>query len=308
MKVASLFCGCGGLDFGFDRTPGYEMLLALDSQAHAVGVYNANLTPVAQVRDVRALTEADKLLLGQADVILGGPPCTDFSTLGKMVMGANADLSRVFCDIVCEAMPAYFVMENVPAMLSVGAAVWAEVEGRFRDAGYGLSTQVLHAVDYGVPQRRCRLIVVGTLCCDDGEVTPLLEALKVPHVSVRQQLEADGLPPTHEAFWYNQRNQLRRAVFSMDDTHPTLCTRPIGNIPPNYTFLKNDATNDRTKVQRLTAAQIASVHTYPTDWVWPPSFSRTVTLIGNSVPPRLSSALAQAVLLHSQAALARATP
>ena len=302
LKVVSLFCGCGGLDYGFAHTRGFATIFAADRDQHAVDAYNANFEPVAVVMDVWKPTAAALAALGKADVVIGGPPCVDFSTAGKMTLGRNADLTSAYARLVCKARPRYFVLENVPALLTVGSEVYVRISRMFERAGYGLSANVVHAVDYGVPQTRRRLIILGVLGGSDGELDAALAAQKSPQVTMRQQLLKHKLLPKrtpYTAVYYMPRGTKQRGIFPLDGFHPTVRTKPSTLPPPNYKFHPGDATRDRTKLLVLNCQQLGSIHSYPASFVWPDRASRCAKLIGNSVPPRLSLAVARVIAGHA---------
>lgn len=295
LKVLSLFCGCGGLDAGFHANRRFSVEIAIDAMPHAVETYNANHRPaVARVMDVRQLVKSSGDAIDFApDVIVGGPPCQDYSSAGKQHIGERASLTTVFCDIVVRYEPRYFVMENVPNIKSVGKRVYDEVVQRFRDAGYGLTIQVIRMDQYGVPQSRKRLIILGERGGKDRGFDAALERAKDPVTSMRQYMSRTGLDLGLQGKQYvyrHPRSYQRRGVFSIDELHPTVrgCRR---NMPPGYRFHAGDKSRSRDAIANPTDRSIALVQTFGPDFKLSERRGSAL-IIGNAVPPLFSKVLA----------------
>jgi DNA (cytosine-5)-methyltransferase 1 len=159
-SAVSLYSGAGGLDLGFVRA-GFDVQWAIDSDAFAVETYNANLEPRAVCGDVLRVSPPSGL---RPDVVFGGPPCQGFSVIGRMDPGDPRSLHvEHFLDVVEDLEPRAFVMENVKALAA--SPRWAEVRHRLmrRTAAMGYKRElfILNATDYGVPQTRERMFLVG---------------------------------------------------------------------------------------------------------------------------------------------------
>jgi DNA (cytosine-5)-methyltransferase 1 len=167
LKVCDLFCGCGGLSVGFEMD-GYQIVAGIDHDAAALKTFSLNF-PSATAIDLD-LSNADQrkrvwkqLAESGVDVVVAGPPCQGFSLTGPRNFDdpRNSLYLAVF-DLVREVRPAAFVIENVRGMASLyGGAICEEVVRRFARLGYTTSCEVLCAADYGVPQLRHRLFLVG---------------------------------------------------------------------------------------------------------------------------------------------------
>lgn len=169
LRAIDLFCGAGGLSQGF-RDAGYEVPFALDFDADSVATYRAN-HPETHVEhasivdfDPARITE---IVDGPIDVVLGGPSCQSFSTAGRKSGWVSEDDERndlwehMFA-IVEHVRPAAFLMENVPGMVLWRAGAFGDkILERFRGIGYNVTKEILLAADWGVPQRRRRLFIVG---------------------------------------------------------------------------------------------------------------------------------------------------
>lgn len=169
-RVIDLFSGAGGLSEGF-RQAGYQVGAGLDFDDEACSTHQLN-HPLTKVlcADVREVTGADLLTeagLSEVDVIIGGPSCQGFSTQGRRGAWASEDdprnlLYREYARLVGDLRPEWFVMENVPGLLwynsgEFGRRVFAAFERR----GYHVEHKIVLAADYGVPQLRRRLLIVG---------------------------------------------------------------------------------------------------------------------------------------------------
>jgi len=161
--VLSLFCGCGGLDLGFVQA-GFVICAAFDNWAPAVETHKLN-GPLLGNGDVfkKSLRLADKEVclddLPPCEIILGGPPCQGFSFAGRQFH--DDPRNSLYCDfveIVNYLQPRVFLMENVRGM---EAMALEQVKADFSAAGYRVSVTIARAVDFGLAQRRERLIIVG---------------------------------------------------------------------------------------------------------------------------------------------------
>lgn len=166
--VVDLFAGVGRLSYGFSRNDRFEIILANEMQKDIAKAYTLNHPTVNMLQgDIKDLSED---ILRQAignrtvDVVVGGPPCQSYSTLGKRQMDARANLFMEYKRVLCILHPRAFLFENVKGILSMDkGALFEHVRKEFEDIGYSLQYKILNAVDYGVPQLRERVILVGFL-------------------------------------------------------------------------------------------------------------------------------------------------
>ena len=169
LRAIDLFCGAGGLSKGF-RDSGYEIKFALDSDPDSCATYALNHPGThVECRPINSIepSEVRRLAGGQVDIILGGPSCQSFSTAGRRsgwVADGDVrnDLWEHMFAMVDYLKPRAFLMENVPGMVYWrDGAFGRRILERFSEVGYQLSKQILLAADWGVPQRRRRLFMVG---------------------------------------------------------------------------------------------------------------------------------------------------
>ena len=172
LAVGDIFCGAGGLSAGF-RAAGYDLAFALDKDEDSCRTYERNFGFAPEHALITDFDPSDLAArLKGADVIVGGPSCQTFSTQGRRFTWADPEddrtrLWRHMFAVVNEARPRAFLLENVPGLSHKGLAyekngeAQGEIIDHFRSLGYKLRAAILLAADYGVPQLRRRLFVVG---------------------------------------------------------------------------------------------------------------------------------------------------
>jgi len=165
-KVIDLFAGVGGLSLGFENC-GFDVVLANEYDESIAVAYKANHKSTQMiVGDITSL-DLEKTFgayAGKIDVVIGGPPCQGFSQKGqrKTIHDERNFLFKYYVKVVELVKPQYFVMENVPNLLTAeGGYFRKEIEELFNSMGYQLKMGVLNASDYGVPQNRRRAVIIG---------------------------------------------------------------------------------------------------------------------------------------------------
>ncbi len=170
--VVDLFCGAGGMSLGFAQA-GFEVAFGVDSDRHSVGTFARNHGPasVEDVANVDAEYVLDSAGIGGVGVLVGCPPCQGYSRAGAGRLRSAGrptgmgdprnSLYSEFLRLVREIRPEWFVMENVPGMLTVGGGAVRRGIPAGAGPGYSVSFMVLDAADFGVPQHRRRAIVIG---------------------------------------------------------------------------------------------------------------------------------------------------
>lgn len=183
--VIDLFAGVGGLSLGFEQA-GFHIVLANEYDGEIAAAYRLNHHETKMVvGDITALDlkETFGQLTGKIDVIIGGPPCQGFSQKGqrKTIHDERNFLFMYYVKVVELVRPRYFVMENVPNLLTAENGYFQkEIVDLFNGMGYSLNTGVLNAADYGVPQNRRRAVIIGKR---DGDA-PALPTKKEQRVTI----------------------------------------------------------------------------------------------------------------------------
>jgi DNA (cytosine-5)-methyltransferase 1 len=330
-SAISLYCGAGGLDLGFTRA-GFSIQWAIDSDPFAIKTYNANLEPNGCCGDVLKIDPPGD---ARPDLVVGGPPCQGFSVIGRM----NPEDPRSqhvdhFFDVIDSLEPRAFVMENVKA-LGVSPR-WERCRNRLLDRakalGYSRRLFILNAHDYGVPQSRERMFLIGL---SDGtpELPPATTASQPP--TVRTALETlprfgePGNDRTCAAQVIPARSPVMRPSpfrgtllfngsgrpLQLDAPAKTLPASMGGNATPiiDQDELELAATpwvvdyhrriqdggkplkRAPKRLRRITVQEAAALQTFPPDWRFSGPRVAQFRQIGNAVPPNLAEAVGESV-------------
>ena len=160
MRVVSLFSGAGGLDLGF-KMAGHTVVWANDLYEDAVKTYAHNIGDHIVCEDI---TKVPTSAIPDCDIVIGGFPCQGFSVanIKRHEDDARNELYKQLIRVIREKKPKFFVAENVKGILSLGKGKIIEmIISDFENLGYNVQKRVLNAADYGVPQTRQRVIIVG---------------------------------------------------------------------------------------------------------------------------------------------------
>lgn len=182
-KVIDLFAGVGGMSLGFEKQ-GFDVVLANEYDKSIADSYIKNHKNTKMVcGDITELDLNDTFgkYKGKVDVVIGGPPCQGFSQKGqrKTIHDERNYLFKYYVDVVKLVNPTYFVMENVPNLLTAQGGMFKdEIIELFNSIGYSLKVGILNAADYGVPQNRRRAVIIGKLN-DEAPNLPLPQKEKI---------------------------------------------------------------------------------------------------------------------------------
>ena len=293
LQCIDLFCGGGGLSQGLSDA-GVTIVAAFDNWNPAVNFYRKNIPdhPVENVDLLNGKAVSEKLLEYDFNMIVGGPPCQDFSSAGKRnENGGRANLTLSFAEIVDTLRPDYFIMENVDRAQKT--RTFTEALALFKGSGYGLTVTVLDASLCGVPQKRKRVIVFGILNGTDNALIPAIrENQSSEPMTVRDYFGDDfGV----EYYYRHPRSYARRGVFSIDEPSPTIrgVNRPV---PQGYPGHAGDATPISDKIRPLTTKERSLIQTFPESWDISGSKSEIEQIIGNAVPVKLGEFIGKCLL------------
>lgn len=323
VSAIDLFAGAGGLTLGFAQA-GIETHCAVEVDPYAVETFKAHAS-MAEIfaRDVQR-TDL-RPYRGEVDLVYGGPPCQPFSSGGLRAAAADErDMVPSFIEAVQLIRPRAFLLENVPGLAVGGRGQYlARVLDAFRSIGYLLSWRELNAADYGVPQSRRRLFIVGMRgrpfafpAATHGPGRPY------PHVAV-----ADVLPPYRigtpnpASVVYAKKPDLRPSPYHgllfngggrpIDRTapSPTILASAGGNkthffddlnLVPEYhrSLLQGGSPREGTLpgARRLTVLESAILQTFPPEMTFCGPQSAQYQQVGNAVPPMLAAALGRALV------------
>jgi len=173
LKVVDLFCGAGGLHLGFDRA-GFQTQLCIDNNLQVEQTHKSNFPKIPFInRDISLISseEIKEYIDGELDVITGGPPCQGFSTIGKrsssdvekrLLHDPRNELVITYAKLISDLQPKFIVMENVKGILTMDKGAYLEnVLNLLKKAGYNVDYKLINMADYGIPQIRKRVIILG---------------------------------------------------------------------------------------------------------------------------------------------------
>jgi len=311
LTVASLFCGAGGLDLGFEQA-GFKTLWANDFDSDACETHRRWSRAKVVCGDVSRIDAAE---IPGTDIILGGFPCQGFSLSGpRKVDDSRNKLYKEYVRIVCAKRPAAFIGENVKGLLTMaGGAILSAILAEFSDCGYDVFHPIVNAKNYGVPQDRERVIIVGFR--QDLQVGDF----SLPEYAGRRKTLKDALagmaaPAPDEvcaapfSSRYMSRNR-KRDWGSVSYTIPAMAKQvTLHPASPDMVKLGTDVWRfgDGGETRRLSYRECAAIQTFPPDMDFAGNLTSKYKQIGNAVPVKLAKHVAGAVraALAAPAALA----
>ena len=289
LNTVDFFAGGGGLSLGFAQA-GFDVVCAVEHWQPALAIYRANFSNHEAI-DVDLSDEHAALRVlddFKPNIVIGGPPCQDFSSAGKRDEGlGRASLTIHYANVIANYKPSFFLMENVArAATSKAFKVALDI---FKRANYGLTIQLLDAAFCGAPQSRKRLIVIGQLGGKDGFLDDALLSGQSQQPLTLRQYFCNRLPFEH--YYRHPRSYARRAVFSIDEPSPTIrgVNRPI---PKGYPGHPGDPVPANTGIRALTTQERALIQTFPENFLLPGTKSDVEQVIGNAVPVKLAEYVA----------------
>ncbi|GEQ87410.1 modification methylase HindV [Patiriisocius marinistellae] len=287
IRTVDLFSGCGGMSLGFQNA-GFDIVAAFDNWKPAVEVYKENFDH--PIYDFDLSTDESKEFINELkpNLIIGGPPCQDFSSAGKRddTLG-RADLTISYAKIISSVKPEYFIMENVERIKK--SRILKEAIDILRDSGYGITMTVLNASLCGVPQARKRFFMIGRLKEKDDFLMPYInENLSEKPMTVFDYL---GNSLGVENYYRHPRSYKRRGVFSIHEPSPTVrgVNRPI---PAGYPRHSGDPVDVSENVRSLTTKERSYIQTFPKSFKFNGTKTNLEQIIGNAVPVKLGEYLA----------------
>ena len=291
MKIVDLFCGCGGLSLGFQNA-GFEIVAAYDKWQAALSVYQKNFEHECKMLDLSNVEDCvAEIESKHPDMIIGGPPCQDFSSAGKRDEdNGRGDLTVNYAQIINRIRPKWFVMENVERITKTKKLI--DAKKIFKEAGYGLSWQGLDASKCGVPQKRKRFFMIGKLHEQDDFMVPFLQSgLSKTSMTLREYF-GDSLGV--EYYYRHPRSYARRGIFSIDEPSPTVrgVNRPM---PKGYEIHDNDPVKSKEGIRALTTIERSYIQTFPKTFKFEGSKTELEQMIGNAVPVKLAEYVATSI-------------
>jgi DNA (cytosine-5)-methyltransferase 1 len=322
-QVLSFFCGAGGLDLGFVQA-GYDVIFAADYDKAAVETHNANVSvPSAVQLDLLSVTPADitkhlselSYLVSPVGII-GGPPCQGFSRANtqRTHNDPRNELARRYATLIIRLADIYpiqfFVFENVPELLAKKNEKFLNSLKRKLSEKFSISTRVLNAADYGVPQTRERVFIVGVRKVPNkrikfhfpppvettrGTVRSAISHLPEPIFFCRS-LKPDDIPE-HPNHWTMQPKS-RRFSESLVSSGRSLIRLHWDKPSRTVAYGHREIHVHPSGLRRLSIYEAMLLQGFPSTYKLKGNLSQQVTQVSNAVPPPVAKAIAEQLLKY----------
>ena len=330
IRTLSLFSGAGGLDIGFSDV-GFEIIESVEIESKFCDTLILNSGTGKQFKETKVncidIREYTGESLGKIDFIIGGPPCQTFSAAGRRANGvlgttdARGILFREYVRLLERLKPIGFLFENVYGIVGAqGGKAWEEIKNSFLDAGYKLFYRIIDAADYGVPQHRERLIIVGlkegvfsfprpTHGPDSFDEQPFynaetaIEGVELtkdeaaPGIGGRYGKLLDDIPPGLNYSFYTEEMGHPKPVFAWRSKFSDFLYKADPNEPVRTIKASGGAyTGPFHWDNRFFAyAEYKRLQTFPDAYEISGAKPTAVKQIGNSVPPQMARMMAIAI-------------
>ena len=315
-KVVSLFCGCGGADQGivggfefnntiYDKLP-FELVYALDIDNKALNTHKLNFKCDNVI--CGDICEIPTEQIPDHDVLVGGFPCQSFSTVNptKDPFDDRANLYKQMVRVAKEKQPKVFIAENVKGLLTLhGGIIISKVIKAFEDAGYVVKHKLIKCVEYGVPQKRERVIIVGVRKDIVGEYqfpeatnkdswVPLSVAVSELAIEDKKYYFSEKAVQGMK----NAKNNMKRGLAQKLDEPSLTITSHLAKVSLNSRdpVLLVDA--ERELYRRFTPREAARIQSFPDSFQFAGTDIDAYRQIGNAIPPVMFWHIAKSILPH----------
>ena len=302
LKVASLFCGCGGTDVGllggFDflgqkyNANNMEIVYANDIDDNACNIFEENFGIKPDNRDIREVKSEE---IPDFDILTGGFPCQSFSIVAQNPkrLGVKDERGKLFfemCRILREKQPKCFIAENVKGLLTANKrSAFPLIMEEFEKSGYDVTYSILNAAEYGVPQKRERVIIVGfrkdlNIQFSFPEIILKKEDLYEPLSSVIEK-------SVDEKYFFSERAVagMMRNRESMNKGRAQDVTKPCNTVGAHLAKVSLNSTDPVLKIderyRRFTPREVARIQSFPEDFKLIGSETAQYRALGNAIPP-----------------------
>lgn len=303
IKVASLFCGCGGSDLGllggfeylgksYKKLP-FEIVYAVDNDRYAVETYNANFKHPAVCEDI---TKVDFANVPNVDMMIGGFPCQSFSTVNptKDTNDARANLYKEIVRFLSEKHPKYFICENVKGLLTLQkGAIIQKIVREFSECGYNIQYKLIKAVEYGIPQRRERVIIVG-IRKDLGITYTFPDSIYTKDNAIPLRAVIDRLDIEEQKYYFSQKavqgvknakNNMKRGLWQDLNAPCLTLTSHLAKVSMNSRDPILLVDSEKELYRRFTPREAARIQSFPDTFKLHSSEAKSYKQIGNAIPP-----------------------
>lgn len=329
LNVLDLFCGAGGLSLGFEDS-GYEVVAGVDKYDEALRTWDKNHSGEPKNYDISEVAPEEVIndIDSDIDVVIGGPPCKDFSNANQVVDLGRNNLVILFSKFVSKIQPSAFVIENVRQLTTKYSDVLDDVYQNL-STNYSISHRLLDSADYGVPQHRIRAFVIGI-----KEDDMLLDQPMFPKPTHGPDSHTDKNIITSGEALSDTNNPDNKSKYEIKSKHSGL----IDDIPPgmNYSFYTEKMGHPEPKFEwrskfsdylykadpekpiktlkakpgassgpfhwnnrKFTELELKRLQSFPDSFEFSTdSYSHIMRMIGNSVPPIQAFSIAESLKMQ----------
>jgi len=315
LRVASLFCGCGGMDLGiqgdfnflgkfFEALP-FEVVYAVDNDSYATTIYNNNFKHSCEIKDVRDIIPS---MVPDHDILLGGFPCQSFSISAQNPprLGFKDDRGKLFFEMVNilkEKRPRFFIGENVKGLLSANKGkAFPMIIKEFENAGYFVHHKLLNASEFGVPQKRERVFIIGFREFEDYFNFRFPSPITLNGSKVKLWQVIDNKANTDNKWFFSQKavDGMLKVREKMNKGRVQDLEQPCNTISSHLAKVSLNGTDPVLMIddryRRFTPREAACIQSFPLTFKFDiVSENRQYRAIGNAVPPVLMWHVANAL-------------
>lgn len=312
LKVASLFCGCGGTDVGllggFDFLGKYynsnsmEIVYANDIDDNACKIFKENFGITPDNRDIREVKTEE---IPEFDILTGGFPCQSFSIVAQNPkrLGVKDERGKLFfemCRILRERQPKCFIAENVKGILTANKrSAFPLILKEFEESGYDVQYQILNLADYGVPQKRERVIIVGFR--KDLNITFSFPEAEIEDETKYTPLKTVIEKRVDEKYFFSERAVagMMKKRESMNKGRAQDINKPCNTVGAHLAKVSLNSTDpvlmEGERYRRFTPREVARIQSFPDDFELVGSEAAQYRALGNAIPPVMFWYVAKAV-------------
>lgn len=312
LRVASLFCGCGGTDVGlvgdFDflgkhyNSNSIEIVYANDIDDNACNIFKENFGIIPDNRDIREVKSNE---LPEFDILTGGFPCQSFSIIAQnpQRLGVKDERGRLFfemCRILRDRQPKCFIAENVKGILTANKkSAFPLIIKEFEDSGYDVQYRILNSADYGVPQKRERVIIVGFR--KDLNINFAFPEVEIEDEKDYEPLKKIVEKQVDEKYFFSERAVagMMKKRESMNKGRAQDINKPCNTVGAHLAKVSLNSTDpvlmEGNRYRRFTPREVARIQSFPDDFMLVGSETAQYRALGNAIPPVMFWYVAKAV-------------
>lgn len=302
LKVASLFCGCGGTDIGLlgdfnflgkhYASNSMEIVYANDIDYNACNIFKENFGIIPDNRDIREVKSEE---IPKFDILTGGFPCQSFSIIAQNPkrLGIKDERGKLFfemCRILKERQPKCFIAENVKGILTANKKMaFPLIIKEFDDSGYDVQYHVLNSANYGVPQKRERVIIVGFR--KDLNIEFSFPSIEIEDENNFTSLKKVIEKKVDEKYFFSERAVagMMKKRESMNKGRAQDINKPCNTVGAHLAKVSLNSTDpvlmEGERYRRFTPREVARIQSFPDDFELVGSETAQYRALGNAIPP-----------------------